>query len=55
MDDKFNVINLNRLRMPNVPGQLVKGGVVAVALLLAAFSTLYQVQPRGSRCGAALW
>ena len=45
MDDKFNVIDLNRLRMPNAPGRLVVGGVVAVALLLAVLNTLYQVQP----------
>ena len=45
MEDKFNVIDLNRLRMPNAPGRLVVGGVVAVALLLAVLNTLYQVQP----------
>ena len=45
MDDKFNVIDLNRLRMPNAPGRLVVGGVVAVVLLLAVLNTLYQVQP----------
>ena len=45
MEDKFNVIDLNRLRMPNAPGRLVVGGIVAVALLLAVLNTLYQVQP----------
>ena len=45
MDDKFNIIDLNRLRMPNAPGRLVVGGVAAVTLLLAVFNTLYQVQP----------
>ena len=45
MDDKFNIIDLNRLRMPNAPGRLVVGGMAAVTLLLAVFNTLYQVQP----------
>ena len=45
MEDKFNVIDLNRLRMPKEPGRLIVGGVVAVVLLLTAFNTLYQVQP----------
>ena len=45
MDDRFNVIDLNQLRMPNAPGRLVVGGIVAVALLLGVYNTLYQVQP----------
>ena len=45
MEDKFNVIDLNRLRIPNASGRLVGVGVVALALLVAGFNTLYQVQP----------
>ena len=45
MEDKFNVIDLNRLRIPNAPGRLVGVGVVALALLVVGFNTLYQVQP----------
>ncbi len=45
MDNKFNIIDVNKLRMPKASGKLIGGGVVAVALLLGLSSTVYQVQP----------
>ena len=45
MPDKYPVVDLNRLQLPKVSRQTVTVGIVALALLLSAFSTLYQVQP----------
>ena len=45
MDDRFNIADLNRLRVPKVSPRSAVVGIAALALLLGVFSTLYQVQP----------
>ena len=45
MPDKYPIVDLNRLQLPKVSRQAATMGIVALALLLSAFSTLYQVQP----------
>ena len=46
MDQKGrNVVDLSSLRMGDIPWRAVGGGIAVLALLVAVFSTLYQVQP----------
>ena len=45
MPDKYPVVDLNRLQLPKVSPRAATLGIVALALLLGALGTLYQVQP----------
>ena len=39
------VVNIGDVRLPDIPPKMIKMGVIAVLVLVALFSTLYQVQP----------
>ena len=45
MPDKYPVVDLNRLQLPKVSPRAATLGIAALALLLGALGTLYQVQP----------
>ena len=45
MDDRFNIVDLDRLRMPKIPRRAAAAGIGVLALLLGVLSTLYQIQP----------
>ena len=45
MDDKFRVVDVNKLRVPKVPWRVMVGGVLALVGFAAVAGALYQVQP----------
>jgi len=45
MDSRFPVIDVDRFRLPDLPGRTIAVGAVIVLTVLVAFTTLYQVQP----------
>ena len=45
MDDKFRVVDVNKLRVPKIPWRVMVGGVLAMVGLAAVAGALYQVQP----------
>ena len=45
MDDNFRVIDMNRLKIPKIPGRTVAAGLLALVALVAAAGTIYQIEP----------
>ncbi len=45
MDDNFRVVDVNRLKIPKIPGRTVAAGLLALVALVAAAGTIYQIEP----------
>ena len=45
MNDEFRVVDVNKLKIPNIPWRAVTFGVAAIAVLAALAGTAYQIEP----------
>ena len=45
MDDNFRVVDVSRLKIPQIPWRTAAGGLAALVALVMLLGTLYQVQP----------
>lgn len=43
MDDRFPVLDVSRLKIPNIPWRTAAAGLLALVALVTLFSTVYQV------------
>ena len=45
MDDRFPVVDMSKLKIPNIPWRTVALGLLALVVLVSLFGTVFQIEP----------